>query len=300
MSAAVGRVQRRTCLQNPSSITLIPRRRRCEQVLYGTSNLKVLAMSRPPKLCVYCGQPGVTKEHIRGDWSQKYALSRSKIFGHIVKRYQDGDYLSKSNSKDGHMKRPGGSRSTTLKIACGNCNRGWMKAIVDAAIPILKPLDFGFWGNLSDEDQQKIASWIALYTMSFEFGDRETVCVSQTERFLFRESSVPSHHWRIAIGYGNFFRDIDWTIHRAMSIHPEISYDGHRKTQITAFSHGHLVAMSYYSESILFEEFTKIVQRSGLEPIWPRRDTILTKPFQVKYDGDMEDLVNNLTAALSR
>jgi hypothetical protein len=174
-----------------------------------------------------------------------------------------------------------------------------MKRIVDAAIPVLTPLDFGYWGMISLEDQQKLASWITLFTMSFEFSDKETVCVSDDERNLFRESGIPTNHWNIAIGYGEPTAGVERTKHCAISLHPSNHWNGHRKSQITAFFFGRLIALSYYSEIPYFDSFEPFARRHGLEPIWPPRDNDLRKPFRIHYDEAVEGLVADLSAALS-
>lgn len=226
-------------------------------------------------------------------------MVRGTTHGHIIQEFPNVNQLKPPTRKNGTMKRPGGYQSTNLKTACDICNRGWMKNIVDTAIPIVSQLDFGFWGKISVEDK-KVASWITIYAISFEFGHKKTVCVSSHERHSFRKIGIPSQYWQTAIGYGDHIIDADLTKYRAISLHPYIPWDGHRKSQITAFFHGHLIALVYYSEDPHFTGFVPFVRRLGLELIWPDCDTLLRKPFRTHNDGAVEGLVNDLTAALSR
>lgn len=190
-------------------------------------------MSRPPNLCVYCGKPGITKEHIRGAWSAKYGR-RFERTAHTVSIPSVFNHNIQMNVKKGAADRPGGPRSLTLKIACKACNEGWMKAIQDEARPILKLMMHGYWGTPDNKELISLVRWIILFNMSYEFIDRKTVCIDFEERDRFRKTLEPSDDWQIAIGYADTIAWDDRAFHRALdTVTPRL--EGNNKSQFTAF-----------------------------------------------------------------
>lgn len=209
---------------------------------------------------------------------------------HIIERPVGDDPWGPKVTTKGALSRPGSSRSQTLKIACRSCNNGWMKRIVDNSIPILKKIGEGHWELNSKEEQLALATWITLFSMSYEFADKETVCVSEYERRAFAKSSVPSGHWRLAIGYVESTPGREVTLHRAMRIHPDIEWDGHRKSQITCFVFGLMIAFAYYAEFSTIYEFEWFARANGLAPLWPLPND-LRKPLRVHSDESVNELI---------
>jgi hypothetical protein len=202
-------------------------------------------MSNPPNLCVYCGRAGVTKEHFWGAWSRKYAFVKNSRSEHTIDRFLNGDLNIVELSKKGHLQRPGSNRSQTMKIACRECNGGWMKSNLDSAIPILKRLHDGYWGHVTEPEAAILVRWIAQFTMSYEFADRETVMIPQAIRTEFAMRNSLSGHWVAAIGIATPATGSEPVHHRAISLrHP----DGREEPmQVTVLMFGRLIAMSVYS-----------------------------------------------------
>lgn len=248
-------------------------------------------MSFAPKLCVYCGKPGSSKEHIRGSWSRAHALAKLSGTEHQLVRYPDGDHQQEPSISKGGLTRDGGPRSSTLKIACVNCNNGWMNRIIGEAKPTITDLNYGYWGQISLDRQSTVAAWIAMFVMSHEFADKETVCVSQHERTFLMDNGLPSENWQIAIGFGAPNPPNDMTTHRALELRPEYEWDGNRRFQITTSYFGRLLFMAYYADFDNLQPEPFFIQ-NGLASIWPARTTPLRKPFRT-HD---EDSVGNLTA----
>lgn len=97
-------------------------------------------MSRPQAICVYCGKPGRTKEHLWGKWSIKHFPSFHKSSVHKVVRYPHVTGFPLPLHLKGALTRQGPTRSLTIKAPCERCNTGWMKGITDRNISILKKL----------------------------------------------------------------------------------------------------------------------------------------------------------------
>ena len=244
-------------------------------------------MSRPPNICVYCGSAGVTKEHIRGAWSVRHAPRLGRTSHTLVKTDKFDPSIVLSQTK-GPGDRPGTPRSQTLKIACRACNNGWMKDIVDRAIPIVGRMNYGYWGRIYEFEARALEHWVALFVMSYEFCDRSTVCISYDERQRFRLTSKLSDSWHIAIGYADISAWSDKTVHRAMRIIQEDGSESH--ACITVFLHGNLIALAFYCELNLWFDFKRVMLGIGLEVLSGRYGQI-SKPFRVHSDYSVSGIV---------
>lgn len=257
-------------------------------------------MSRPPNLCVYCGKPGITKEHIRGAWSRKFEIGRKTNVRHTLHRWENGNLSGTPKILRGALNRPGSPRSQTLKIACKSCNTGWMKDVVDRAIPVVKAMSLGYWGGISHEDVLALAAWITLSTMSYEFADKETVAISQFERDCFRVTAMPSDSWQICIGYGEPTPGIEEITHRGFAIRPTPYSPTAMNTQITAFYFGKLLALSFYTTVDLQMDVGTFAAAHGLARIWPNPRMPVRKPFYIHHDASITDLIESFTSLAQR
>lgn len=262
-------------------------------------------MKKPRRRCVYCGEEGVTKEHLYGKWSRKFSpltmLEPGKLHRteHLVQHYPDGEIAAVPPEKPGAMNRPGQLRSQTLQIACRECNGGWMKKVLDEAMPMLKVLDAGYWGVLDERRQTVLSAWVAMFCSSYEFADLYTVTVSQMERDFLRRYGVPSRYWRIAIGFRHGIAKNEPVYHRAFSVRPEIHWVGERKCGATALSFGNLIAVAFHSERSLDFPFHVFCAKNRLVQIWPIQKNAVRKPFAGHFGDSVDQLIEALTKELN-
>src|SRR5215469_2737801 len=94
-------------------------------------------MARHPKQCVFCGTPGVTKEHVWGKWLKPY-IPRTMINYRKFHVSQDGQIPDVKEEL-----RAGDPRSLSVKCVCRTCNGGWMGDLQEAAKPVMIPLAMG-------------------------------------------------------------------------------------------------------------------------------------------------------------
>lgn len=248
-------------------------------------------MSRPPKLCVYCGKEGVSKEHVRGHWSIPHGRMHSRN-AHMVAR---PDPLAPGVLTDpvkGAANRPGTPRALTLKIACERCNNGWMSAIQRDAIPTLTNLNYGIWGQISNEEMSQLARWITLFTMSYEQADRASASVDFEERNRFSMTSDPGQQWQIAVGYVDTKLWSDATFHRCFGLPSDIVFCGNRKFQFTASMFGRFLFVSHYSAYPISFDFKWHAKNMGLTPLWPDLPRRMTRPHRVHQDGIVRSLIS--------
>jgi len=255
-------------------------------------------MSKPPNRCVYCGLPGVTKEHIWGAWSRKHAPAKFPRNEHILERYHDFDIRGAKSSRKGHLDRPGTTRSQTMKIACGQCNSGWMKANVDAAIPTLTRMNYGYWGKITDYEAATLTRWIAQFSMSFEFADRDTVMIPQSVRTEFSKTNQLTGNWVIAIGVAMPVTGKEPAFHRALGL---THTDGETEpVQVTAFMFGMLLAVSFYSHFPTPSPVFSAISDMKLSVIFPLPSNGVVRPTWRHSEETVPIVVDAITAALSK
>jgi hypothetical protein len=154
----------------------------------------------PDKHCIFCLErpSNMTQEHVWGDW----------VTSHVPRT------MNKHNHANVFVPRPrkpdpaevriraGDPLSSQVKVVCGECNSGWLNRIQESAKPLLLPLFEGAAHSIDARAQAKIATWIAMATMTGEFMSQEErrVAISQADRsWLMAHSTAPSN-WCIWIG----------------------------------------------------------------------------------------------------
>lgn len=224
----------------------------------------------PAQRCIYCGQTGVTKEHIWGQWSQEKAPPDSAAGirnEHHLIRYPDRYDRKNRIRLKGKMTRPGNSRAQTMRVVCGPCNNGWMSKIQDTAKAPLTALGAGNWQEFDGEAQHSVALWAAMFTMTCEFDDRETVCIPQQERARFSVDRTLTDHWHIAVGkkIGPCY---DAKAHRAFTI---ADRTGETYIPITIWEFGDLLISTMFAEPKILKTMEMQTLLHNLRTIHPFR-----------------------------
>lgn len=97
------------------------------------------------------------------------------------------------------LSMPGEMRDWQIQCVCGgtatSCNSGWMKAIEDAAQPVLEPLILGQSATLSEADQKLIATWAILKVTVVHHR-----IVHHMRRKQMRSTKAPTKGWSVWIG----------------------------------------------------------------------------------------------------
>lgn len=99
------------------------------------------------RLCMFCGQSGVTREHVWPSWL--HTIFSDCGTTHVV-----------------HSERPSGNRiyhdsllSTTVKIVCSKCNNGWMSRLEQDSMNILSGMIQGIKSQLDIRNQKLVSLW---------------------------------------------------------------------------------------------------------------------------------------------
>jgi hypothetical protein len=101
--------------------------------------------------CIFCGDAtrGLTNEHIFGDWISRFYADKGGIKGKAQLFDQAG------NVKE----YPTTLFQQKVKIACRECNSGWMSRLEVAVIPYLKLMLEGKLVRLRAGRQRQLATW---------------------------------------------------------------------------------------------------------------------------------------------
>lgn len=249
-----------------------------------------------PKTCVYCGKQGGSKEHLWGKWSREHALHKTEKSTHALVRFLDGSRTGPTLELKGALERPGSTRSQSLRIVCEPCNNGWMSRVVDRARPVLTRMNYGYWGAVSGEEVAALSRWIAMFTMSFEFADRETVCIPQHVREEFARGDDLGPDWLIAIGFVTPRTGLEPAIHRAFRFSIDSGHEA--MIQCTVFIFGRLICLSNHSVAGCPPRLSRMAQDMKLCGIHPA-PAVVAKPLWEHDESSVEMIIEAMSDAIS-
>mgnify|MGYP000426180220 CR=1 FL=1 len=182
-----------------------------------------------------------------------------------------------------------------MRIVCRACNEGWMKANVDAAIPVLTRMNYGYWGLVTESERTALVRWIAQFCMSYEFADRETVMIPQAVRTQFAKNGELAGHWIIAIGVALPVTGQEPIYHRGMGL---VGPDGSvEPIQVTVFMFGMLFAAAVYSAVKIPKKLVTTVSDMRLTTIYPPKKSGVIRPTWQHSEYTIPVVTNALSDA---
>jgi hypothetical protein len=241
-----------------------------------------LIMPRPQRFCIFCGRPGLTKEHIWADWLKSYIKKDEPSHEEFSIFFPTPGPTNETETK----KRSGDVRRRTVKIVCGPCNGGWMSRLQERTKPILLPLLEGQAATLSPAQQRTLTAWAAMVIMVGNYMKHETQVSSTQEREWLRLKEEPPENWQLWIA--NLATDAHaWVSNRfPLSLTENITYSPDKgrpqpNMQTTSFVVGKLFLYGFsfpFPEIAALRQFTEADERELIIPIWPNRQTDLHWP----------------------
>jgi hypothetical protein len=244
-----------------------------------------LRMSKAQKLCIFCGEPGVTKEHVWPAWLLPY-LPRDAVNHASLTETHHRTHVE----REVHV-HAGAPYSGRLRIVCRNCNNEWMSVLQNEAKPILLPLVLGEAHTLYRKHQKILAAWMAMFAMVAEFRSKteRRIAISPVQRRYLMDLRRPPAHWKIWIGYfereqlkGVYFHNV-LPIHKRLGNEPTTA-NGYPlpNTQTTSIVVGKLYAhmISAAGPGIVNRQRITTAPVVQLWPIaksplkWPRRPSL--------------------------
>lgn len=149
--------------------------------------------------CVFCGDAGVTLEHIWPQWLRQLP-GPSKMMGlTLVPREITSSRTIRASTfgfpitvQEKRGDRNPAPYDLRVKMVCGACNSGWMSALEAQVKPILFRLVESESSELSRKEQAVLARWCIKTTMLYTlwFGD-ESPYTREDFRRLYRENQFP-------------------------------------------------------------------------------------------------------------
>jgi hypothetical protein len=113
-----------------------------------------------PRVCVFCGAPADSKEHIWPDWLRR-RQDIDEIFPHVTMVQRGTDEPERKE----FPKRP---YELKARVVCKSCNNGWMSDLEVKAARILGGMLDGCGRALHQEGQQDLAGWALKTAMMFD------------------------------------------------------------------------------------------------------------------------------------
>lgn len=124
-------------------------------------------------ICIYCGEPGASKEHVWPQWVRRHAATTMKISPENFQTYGFTEESVKTPPVHSSRKKGHSRLSLTIQRPCEECNTGWMHDLEDAAIPIVKPMIEGKKTRLSERDVRIVRAWATKTALHFLYDGEE-------------------------------------------------------------------------------------------------------------------------------
>lgn len=250
---------------------------------------------RPQRFCIFCGKPGLSKEHIFAEWLHPY-LPKTEEVNHtsrtVVMQMKHDETHERLRSGEGH--------SGTVRVVCKSCNNGWMSALQVQVKPLLLPMVLGEPVRLFTKHQTILAAWIAMFVMVVEHrvGDSRVVAVSPRERLDFMTTKQTPKSWKIWIGRYDREKWGPIITHTTAEIasdthngaYPPGDHPVSPNTHATTFVVGKLFIHVFGS---VFPRVVrqKEIAREAMPRIWPIRDSPVIWPTEITLiDRDADDI----------
>jgi hypothetical protein len=258
-----------------------------------------MANAAPLGRCIFCDQPGLTKEHLWPNWLKRFLPRKSTTHIHTTGRSLVDSGLAGTDVfvRDQLKRQTGDIKSRRVKVVCGTCNNGWMGRLQEAAKPKLAPLLRGIWSGLSAGDCEAISAWAVMFTIIVERLDLNTATVTAAERKAFSVDRRPPANWMIWAGH---CKEWPWDFyHRAWAIGREPNAMKPSDSQTTTFEVGELLLHTYSTTAPAHEriDVNPIVfaLKHGLCPIWPLTEMPYVPPKLLSPD-ELNAIAHDLTS----
>lgn len=260
-------------------------------------------MPKPQRFCVFCGRPGLSKEHIFSEWTHKLIPKRPGYSGTIRTRRDPVRIFEHSIER-----RQGDANTVRPRIVCRlHCNSGWMQKMEDAVIPILTPLMMGKPSSLDKEAQHTLATWITMKLMVAEYFYPDDIVTPQAEREFVMNNKSPPSTWQLWI---TRCRAPEWrtrvrrhaaNVNYANVPLPEIPVGARyilKNTQLSALGFGELYVLAYSTTSGLRYN-PPAVSKLFLNRLWPFEGQIKWPPEHIIAGDTALTLSNGIEGLLS-
>lgn len=143
------------------------------------------------KTCIFCGNTNLTREHLFADW-MAVRFSKEKVMHEI--------------SSDRKSVKPwqGEIFSLQPKVACKNCNEGWLSKLENRVKPLIEKMAFeGKTTKLTTLDQESLSCWAQKTIIVHRYvapGTEMTTFPASLAQQIYRDKR-PTPNTTVLIGY---------------------------------------------------------------------------------------------------
>ena len=250
-----------------------------------------LKYRRGRRKCIFCdGARKISKEHLFGLWLRELFprdehTTHKSIYTAWLDESGSHTPAEKRDQRQGHV----GSKS--LKVACRQCNDGWLSQLETRVRPVLTPLITGENHNLLEDEQTLLATWAAKTAMVAEHFRPIDHGISQDERTWLIDKLTPPAKWFIWIAayngkeWGNLsIAQIRIALNPTPVTRPS---DARYYGQATTFGVGHILFCVVSGSSPDMETRFGGRDADGLLQIWPTCPRSILWPPQTIF-GDKQ------------
>ncbi|MBI4923876.1 MAG: hypothetical protein HY834_19255 [Devosia nanyangense] len=255
--------------------------------------------------CIFCGEPGLTKEHIFAEWLHPFLLFAEWLHPFLPKsdelNHYDRTVIIQINRDDVENKlRAGEAHSGRARVVCRKCNNEWMSVLQTEAKPFLLPLVRGERIPLFIRQQSILAAWISMFVMVAEHrdSDRRVIATSPAARRAFMDTRRAPKHWKIWIGHYERHKWVPVVAHSAAEIVSD-THDGMYappnrpvapNTHATTFVVGKLFVHVFGSTMprVLRKQDVPV---SGVSRLWPFWESPIWWPPKVTLTDNDADAI---------
>lgn len=247
-------------------------------------------MAKPPGRCIFCGNHGLTREHVWANWLRAY-IPREKT-QHRTRSL----LVFPARFEESIERRTGDPHSRRIRRVCGRCNNGWMGKLQEKTKPFLVPMLKGNSASFYRNGQTTLAAWVAMFVMVAEFLDPDKTAISARERAWFMNNQRAPSHWRVWIGRYAQSTSVNRWFHHVVTFaehESEVATDDSvppGNTQTSTILLGEHLVIHVMSSPIA----RRIVKRwphlphiaPMMREIWPVKNRIITWPPPGILSGD--------------
>lgn len=237
--------------------------------------------------CIFCGGPRMSKEHIWSDWlTKRGAIPSQSSHNQLSTLLKFDPNTSKAQLDIGELiSKEGPLIQRKIRRVCVPCNSGWMRDIVNAAIPYAEKAVTGQFLLLDERSQLSLSAWISICCVMAEFTDEKTRVIPHEHLKHIKNEGLPPFSWRIFIGQ---YDGIEWSParYRHHSVKGQevdlqtLSIPNNEITswQISTYTLGKLaVQIASFSSYLDLDHFDCDFKPDNMCQIWPiTADQVLT------------------------
>lgn len=153
-------------------------------------SLSVSFMNRPRRLCIFCGEGNLSKEHFWPQWMEPLLPSNTTLGEKVTLDHPINGLTVKRD-----VSRPASMTTLKFRVVCNACNNGWMNRLETAARPHLTKMVDGKRFVMNDDEQLTVARWCAAKVMVAEHAPEMVPMTPEVDRRAMMERlSIPNYY----------------------------------------------------------------------------------------------------------